>query len=66
MQKLLKAAEPDGRLFRKKSTSYRVAAVQALAEAGTREALAALSTLAADKEKEVRDTATKAVEGQKN
>lgn len=66
VQKLLKAAEPDGRLFRKKSTAYRVAAVQALAEAGTREALAGMSTLAADKEKEVRDAATKALEERKN
>ena len=61
VQKLLKLAEPDSRLFRKKPTNIRVAAVQALGEAKTPAALAALKDLAADKEREVRDTATRAL-----
>ena len=59
IQKLVKLAEPDSRLFRKKPTNIRVAAVQALGEAGTPAALAALKDLTADKEREVRDTATR-------
>lgn len=59
--KLAKMAEPEGRLFRKKTTAFRVAAVQALAEARTPAALAALRELAGDKEREVRDTATRAL-----
>ncbi len=62
VQKLVKAAEPDGRLFRKKSTAYRVAAVQALVDAKTPEAMAALAGLAADKEREVREIAAKAID----
>lgn len=61
VQKLLKLAEPDSRLFRKKPTNIRVAAVQALGEAKTPAALAALKDLSADKEREVRDTATRAL-----
>lgn len=61
VQKLLKLAEPDSRLFRKKPTNIRVAAVQALGEAKTPAALAALKELSADKEREVRDTATRAL-----
>ena len=55
VQKLIKAAEPEGRLFRKKSTAYRVAAVQALGDAKTPAAATALQALANDKEKEVKD-----------
>lgn len=61
VQKLLKLAEPDSRLFRKKPTNIRVAAVQALGEAKTPAAIAALKDLTADKEREVRDTATRAL-----
>jgi HEAT repeat protein len=61
VQKLLKLAQPDGRLFRKKATSVRVAAVQALGEAKTPAAVTALKELASDREKEVRDTANRAL-----
>jgi HEAT repeat protein len=56
VQRLIRAAEPERGLFRKKSTAFRVAAVQALAEAKSATAQAALRALASDKEKEVRDT----------
>ena len=61
IQKLLKLAEPDARLFRKKPTSIRVAAVQALGEVRTPAAVAALKELAGDKDREVRDTASRAL-----
>lgn len=61
VQKLAKLAQPDGRLFRKKATNVRVAAVQALGEAKTPAAVSVLKELAADKEKEVRDTASRAL-----
>lgn len=61
IQKLVRMAEPEQRLFRKKTTVLRVAAVQALAEANTPVALHALRTLAEDKEKEVRDVAARAL-----
>src|SRR5688500_17805671 len=59
--KLVKMAEPEGRLFRKEATNIRVAAVQALGEAKTPAALAALKELVDDKEREVRDMATRAL-----
>jgi HEAT repeat protein len=59
--RLLKAAEPDGRLFKRKPTALRVSAVQALAEANTPAALAALQRFADDKDREVRDTALRAL-----
>jgi HEAT repeat protein len=61
VQKLIKMAESEGRLFRKKTKNFRVAAVQALGEAKTPAALAALKELATDKDKDVRDTATRAL-----
>lgn len=61
VQKLVKMAEPEGRLFRKKGTPLRIAAVQALGDAKTPAALAALKELIGDKEREVRDTATRAL-----
>jgi len=61
IQKLVKMAEPEGRLFRKKDTSLRVAAVQALGEARTPAALNALRDLADDKDREVRETASRAL-----
>jgi HEAT repeat protein len=61
VERLIKAAEPDGRLFKRKPASFRVAAVQALGEARTPTALAALQVLASDRDKDVRDAAQKAV-----
>lgn len=60
--KLARAAEPDGRLFRKKNAAYRVAAVQALADARTGSAMTALRHLTNDREKEVRDAAVRAMQ----
>lgn len=59
--RLLRAAEPEARLFKRKPTALRVSAVQALAEANTPVALAALRRFAEDKEREVRDTAVRAL-----
>jgi HEAT repeat protein len=59
--RLTKAAEPDGRLFKRKPTALRLAAVQALAEANTPAALAALQGFADDREREVRVAATRAL-----
>jgi hypothetical protein len=56
VQKLIKAAEPETRLFKRKASAYRIAAVQALGEARTPAALTALQTFLQDKDKEVRDT----------
>ena len=52
---LTKAAQPDGRLFKRKATAYRVAAVRALGEARTPAAMGALQNLLHDKEKDVRE-----------
>ena len=62
--RLTKAAEPDGRLFKRKPTALRVAAVQALAEANTPAALAALRRFADDREREVRVAAGRALRPQ--
>ena len=59
--RLTKAAEPDGRLFKRKPTALRVSAVQALAEANTPAALAALRRFADDREREVRVAAAPAL-----
>jgi HEAT repeat protein len=61
VERLIKAAEPDGRLFKRKPASFRVAAVQALGEARTPTALAALQVLTTDRDKDVREAAQKAV-----
>jgi HEAT repeat protein len=61
VERLIKAAEPDGRLFKRKPASFRVAAVQALGEARTPTALAALQVLTSDRDKDVREAAQKAV-----
>jgi HEAT repeat protein len=61
VQKLVKMAEPEGRLFRKKATNIRVAAVQALGDARTAAAVAALKELSGDKESDVRETAKRAL-----
>ena len=57
VEMLVIAAAPRRGLFRKKPTAYRLAAVQALAEAGTPPALVALERLAADDDREVRAAA---------
>lgn len=61
VQKLARAAEPDGRLFGRKNSAYRVAAVRALADARTPAAMATLQTLTNDREKDVRDAAARAM-----
>jgi hypothetical protein len=62
---LTKAAQPEGRLFKKKSTAYRVAAVRALGEARTPAAMGALQNLLHDKEKDVREAVFWAVRSAK-
>ena len=59
--RLTQAAEPDGRLFKRKPTALRLAAVQALVEANTPAALAALQRFADDREREVRLVAARAL-----
>lgn len=59
--RLVKAAEPDGRLFKRKPTALRVSAVQALAEANTPSAIAALKKFLQDKERDIRDIAARAL-----
>jgi len=62
VERLIKAAEPDGRLFfKKKSTALRVAAVQALAEARTSAAMTALWQMLEDKDRDVRDAVQRLV-----
>lgn len=61
--RLTRAAEPEGRLFKRKPTAFRVSAVQALAEANTPAALAALRRFADDKDRDVRDAAARALKG---
>lgn len=58
VQRLLKAAEPERGLFKKKSTAYRVAAVQGLGEARSAEAVEALKGLQSDRDEEIREAAT--------
>jgi HEAT repeat protein len=53
VQRLIKAAEAERGLFKKKSTAFRVAAVQGLGESRTTEAQEALRTLVADKDDDV-------------
>lgn len=55
VQKLIKAAEPETRIFKRKASAYRVAAVQALGEARTPAALTSLQSFLQDKDKDVRD-----------
>jgi HEAT repeat protein len=57
VNQLARAAEPDGRLFRRKSPAYRVAAVMALAEARTPGAMGTLEELLNDRDREVREAA---------
>ena len=55
VQKLIKAAEPETRLFKRKASAYRVAAIQALGESRTPASLTALQAFLQDKDKDVRD-----------
>lgn len=57
VSKLARAAEPEGRLFKKKLPAYRMAAITALGEANTPAARAALDALRNDKDKDVRELA---------
>ena len=61
IDRLIKAAEPDGRLFKRKPVSYRLAAVHGLGEARTPPALAALQELTTDRDKDVREAAQRAL-----
>jgi HEAT repeat protein len=62
VNRLVKAAEPDGVLFRRKSTAYRVAAVRALGESRTPVAAAALRTLLNDRDRDVREAVKAALD----
>jgi HEAT repeat protein len=66
VKRLISDAEPDGRFFRRKPTPTRVAAVQALAEAGTPEAMAALESLTKDRSREVREAAVRGLAEREN
>lgn len=61
VERLLKAAEPEGRFFRKKSTAFRAAAVLALGDTRTPSAQNAIRGYLEDREKEVRDAALRAL-----
>lgn len=62
VQRLLKAAEAERGLFKKKSTAFRVAAVQGLAEARTAESVEALRGLVNDKDDDVASSAKVALQ----
>lgn len=57
VEQLIRAAEPKRRLLERKPNSFRIAAIQALAEARTPAALAALGVLREDKDKDIREAA---------
>ena len=61
VQRLISAAESKRGLFQKKTSSFRVAAVNALAEARTEEATSALRALQGDKDEDVRAAVTLAL-----
>jgi HEAT repeat protein len=61
VNRLIKAAEPDGRLFKKKPVAFRVAAVHALGEIRTTAARSMLQSQANDKESEVREAVLRVV-----
>ena len=61
VQRLIRSAEPERGLFRKKTTSFRVAAVNALAEARTDDAMSALRAVQTDKDADVRAAVTLAL-----
>jgi hypothetical protein len=61
VQALVRAAEPGGRLFRRKAQSTRLAAVEALGAAGSTAAAAALRALTHDSDEEIRRAAERAL-----
>ena len=61
VSRLIATADVERGLFRKKAVALRIAAVQALSEARTPEALEALKSLQADKDEDVRATAVYAL-----
>ncbi|GAC1515586.1 MAG: hypothetical protein NVS1B4_06660 [Gemmatimonadaceae bacterium] len=61
VQRLIKLAEPEGRLFKKRPVELRVAAVTALAEHRTPAIIAVLQEMLQDKEKAVREAVVRAV-----
>ncbi|HEX5971271.1 MAG TPA: HEAT repeat domain-containing protein [Gemmatimonadaceae bacterium] len=62
VEKLITAAQPERGLFRRKPVPLRIAAIQALAVAGTPQALDALVALQADRDSEVQQAAVEALE----
>jgi HEAT repeat protein len=62
VERLIAAAQPERGIFRRKAVGLRIAAIQALAAAGTPPALDALVAMQADKEKEVQQAAVDALE----
>ena len=60
VEQLIRAAEPKRRLLERKPNAFRIAAIQALAEARTPAALAAIAVLREDKERDVREAAARA------
>ena len=61
VQVLVRAAEPGGRLFRRKSANVRLGAIEGLERAGGPAATAALRALLQDDDAEVRNAAQRAV-----
>ncbi len=61
VQRLIKGAEVERGLFKRKTTAYRVASVHGLSEARTLEATDAIRALQSDKDAEVREAAKQAV-----
>lgn len=62
VERLIAAAQPERGLFRKKPVALRIAAIQALATAGTPAALDALVALQADRERDVQQAVISALE----
>lgn len=60
VEQLIRASEPKRRLLERKPNSFRIAAIQALSEARTQAAIAAINVLREDKERDVRDAAARA------
>jgi HEAT repeat protein len=61
VRRLIELAEPGGVVFGRKSSTHRLAAVEALGAAGSAAAVAALQTLTGDKDRAVRDAAAAVV-----
>jgi HEAT repeat protein len=61
VQRLIKGAEVERGLFKRKTTAFRVASVHGLSEARTLEATDAIRALQSDKDAEVREAAKQAI-----